>query len=57
MIAALGSGEDSSWHDFLSSLLKTITYVIDLMMLDTVKLTDLNVVDNHSHYHLKYHPH
>ncbi len=27
------------------------------MMLDTAKLTDMNVVDNHSHYHLRYHPH
>ena len=57
MITALGGGESGGWHDFLSSLLKTITYVIDSMLLDTAKLTDINVVDNHSHYDLRYHPH
>jgi hypothetical protein len=36
---------------------KTITYVTDLMMSGGAKLTDMNVVDNHSHYHLKYHSH
>ena len=27
------------------------------MMLGAAKLTDINVVDNHSHYHLKYQSH
>ena len=57
MITALGGGESGGWHDFLSRLLKTMTYVIDWMLLDTAKLTDINVVDNHSHYDLRYHPH
>ncbi|MFT7472035.1 MAG: hypothetical protein ACI8XU_001931, partial [Kiritimatiellia bacterium] len=36
---------------------KTITYVTDMMMFSAAKLTDMNVVDNHSHYHLKYQSH
>ena len=28
-----------------------------MIMLSAAKLTDMNVVDNHSHYHLKYQSH
>jgi len=31
-----------------------MAYVIDVMIIGEAKLADMNVVDNHSHYHLKY---